>query len=131
MCNVYALAASPYFTNAPKQDPVDEESKATLPDPDPDDVVLNASYDAYLGQGAGGENDCDANDRDDLEEDEDQEDTTFHEKIQKDLKHLIDEIGSNAGMKPQSLNNDPVRREAEEKEVILRQVRNWFGMNLN
>ena len=114
-----ALAASPHFTNPPERD-LAEESKATLPDPDPDVFLTNASYDAYLGHGAGGENDCDANDRDDLEEDEDQGDTTFHEKIQKDLKHLIDEIGSNAGMKPQSLNIDPISREAEEKEVIVR-----------
>ena len=88
--------------------------------PDPDDVVLNASYDAYLG--AGGENDCDANDRDDLEEGEDQEDTTFHEKIQNDLQHLIDEIRSNAKVKPQRLRIEHVSREAEEKEVIVRQV---------
>ena len=88
--------------------------------PDPDDVVLNASYDAYLG--AGGENDCDANDRDDLDDDEDQEDTTFHEKIQKDLQNLIGEIRSKAHalISTQNPNTNPVSKAIEEKEVMMR-----------
>ena len=44
--------------------------------PDHEDVVLNATYDAYLG--AEGENNCDANDRDDLE--------PYWEKCKTDLK---------------------------------------------
>ena len=77
--------------------------------PDPDHVL-----------GAGGEDKCDANDRDDLEEDEDQEETTFHERIQRDLQHLIDEIRSEAKVETQNPSIDPVSREAEEKEVIVR-----------
>ena len=88
--------------------------------PDPDDVVLDASYDAYLG--AGGENNCDAYDRDDLDDDEDQEDTTFHEKIQKDLQNLIGEIRSkaNALISTQNPNTNPVSKAIEEKEVMMR-----------
>ena len=84
--------------------------------PDHEDVVLNATYNAYLG--AEGENNCDANDRDDLEDDEDHVDTTFHEKIERDLQHLIDEIRSKANVTTQNLSIDPVSRGAEEKEVI-------------
>ena len=88
--------------------------------PDPDDVVLDASYDAYLG--AGGENNCDAYDRDDLDDDEDQEDTTFHEKIQKDLQNLIGEIRSkaNSSTSTQNASINPVSRAIEEKEVMMR-----------
>ena len=87
--------------------------------PDHEDVVLNASYNAFLAE-AEEENNCDANDRDDLEEEEDHVDTTFHEKIQRDLQHLIDEIRLKANVTTQNLSIDPVNRGADEKEVILR-----------
>ena len=99
--------------------------------PDPDDVVLNASYDAYLG--AGGENDCDANDRDDLDDDEDQEDTTFHEKIQKDLQNLIGEIRSkaNSSTSTQNASINPVSKAIEEKEVMMKNMRKIFVLQID
>ena len=98
--------------------------------PDPDDVVLNASYDAYLG--AGGENDCDANDRDDLDDDEDQEDTTFHEKIQKDLQNLIGEIRSKANASTSTPNPsiNHVSKAIVEKEVMMRTIKQKFVLQI-
>ena len=96
--------------------------------PDPDDVAINASY-----LGAGGEHDCDANDRDDLEEDEDQgEDTTFHEKIQKDLQNLIGEIRSKANASTSTPNPsiNHVSKAIVEKEVMMRTIKQKFVLQI-
>ena len=78
-----------------------------------------AEIEAYLGGGR--ENDCDALDRDDLEEEEEEVEvlsaSTFHGTIQEDLLHLLTEIDSKVEVRTQLPSFSPTTRVVEIKEV--------------
>ena len=87
-------------------------------------IMDAAEIEAYLGGGR--ENDCDALDRDDVEEEEEEEvevlsASTFHGTIQDDLSCLLKEIESKVKITEQQPSFDPATREVEKKEV-----RKWF-----
>ena len=82
-------------------------------------IMDAAEIEAYLGGGR--ENDCDALDRDDLEEEEEEVEvlsaSTFHGTIQEDLSRLLKEIESKVKMRTQQASFAPTRRVVEKKEV--------------
>ena len=83
-------------------------------------ILDAAEIEAYLGGGR--EDDCDALDRDDLDEEEEEEvevpsASTFHGTIQEDLSHLLKEIESKVNVTTQRPISDPATREVQMKEV--------------
>ena len=82
-------------------------------------ILDAAEIEAYLGGGR--EDDCDALDRDDLEEEEEEVEvpsaSTFHGTIQEDLSHLLKEIESKVNVTAQQPSSDPATREVQMKEV--------------
>lgn len=82
-------------------------------------IMDAAEIEAYLGGGR--ENDCDALDRDDLEEEEEEVEilsaSTFHGTIQEDLSRLLTEIESKVDVTTQQPNFAPSIRVVEIKEV--------------
>ena len=94
-----------------------------------DDAVLDAAeIEAFLGGGR--ENDCDALDRDDLEDEAEEDEevlsaSTFHGTIQEDLLRLVKEIESKANVKTQQRIVDPVKFLFKTPRVVVTEVRSY------
>ena len=104
--------------------PGDESENVLELDGGHDVSILDAAeIEAFLGGGR--EDDCDALDRDDMEEEEEEEEeevevpsaSTFHGTIQEDLSRLVEEIRSKVNVTSQQPSFDPATREVEIKEV--------------
>ena len=100
--------------------PGDESENGLELDGGHDVSILDAAeIEAFLGGGR--ENDCDALDRDDLEEEEEEVEilsaSTFHGTIQEDLSRLLTEIESKVDVTTQQPNFAPSIRVVEIKEV--------------
>ena len=108
--------------------PGDESETGLELDGGHDDVsILDAAeIEAFLGGGR--EDDCDALDRDDMEEEEEEEvevpsASTFHGTIQEDLSRLVGEIESKVNVTAQQPSFDLATRKVEMKEVSK-----WFWL---
>ena len=94
-----------------------------------DDAVLDAAeIEAFLGGGR--ENDCDALDRDDMEDEAEEDEevlsaSTFHGTIQEDLLRLVKEIESKANVKAQQRIVDPVKFLFKTPRVVVTEVRSY------
>ena len=104
--------------------PGDESETGLELDGGHDVSILDAAeIEAFLGGGR--ENDCDALDRDDMEEEEEEEGevevlsaSTFHGVIQEDLSRLVEEIESKVSVMAQQPSFAPATRDVEIKEVM-------------
>ena len=104
--------------------PGDESENGLELDGGHDVSILDAAeIEAFLGGGR--ENDCDALDRDDMEEEEEEEGevevlsaSTFHGTIQEDLSRLVEEIEYKVSVTTQQPSFAPATRDVEIKEVM-------------